>query len=121
MRVQAFPRPADLEKAESPASFYPGGAPRKEHAGSNPLRDSALFEFGSAVSRHKEVIVSFALIEVRSADEALELSRRFWKIAGDGEDDIRQVFGPVRVVTPDTGTAAAHHAIEGCGGWSRPG
>jgi len=41
------------------------------------------------------VIVSFALIEVRSADEALERSRRFWKIAGDGEDDIRQVFGPV--------------------------
>jgi len=71
--------------------------------------------------RHKEVIVSFALIEVRSADEALELSRRFWKIAGDGEDDIRQVFGPVGVVTPDIGTAAAHHAIEGCGGWSRPG
>lgn len=42
----------------------------------------------------KEVIVSFALIEVRSKDEAVELARRFWKIAGDGEGDIRQVFGP---------------------------
>ena len=42
----------------------------------------------------KEVIVSFALIEVRSQEEALELSRRFWKIVGDGEGDIRQVFGP---------------------------
>jgi hypothetical protein len=42
----------------------------------------------------KEVIVSFALIEVRSKDEALELSRRFWGIVGDGEGDIRQVFGP---------------------------
>jgi hypothetical protein len=42
----------------------------------------------------KEVIVSFALIDVRSAEEARELSRRFWKIAGDGEGDIRQVFGP---------------------------
>src|ERR1700724_1350947 len=42
----------------------------------------------------KEVIVSFALLEVRSHDEALELSRRFWKMAGDGEGDIRQVFGP---------------------------
>src|SRR5215467_5403558 len=40
----------------------------------------------------KEVIVSFALIEVRSKDEALELARRFWKLDGDG--DIRQVFGP---------------------------
>jgi hypothetical protein len=42
----------------------------------------------------KEVIVSFALLEVRSKDEALELARRFWKMIGDGEGDIRQVFGP---------------------------
>jgi hypothetical protein len=42
----------------------------------------------------KEVIVSFALIEVRTRDEAVELARRFWKIVGEGEGDIRQVFGP---------------------------
>jgi hypothetical protein len=42
----------------------------------------------------KEVIVSFALIEARSADEAVELARRFWRIVGDGEGDIRQVYGP---------------------------
>ena len=42
----------------------------------------------------KEVIVSFALIEVRSKEEALELTRRFWKMVGDGEGDVRQVFGP---------------------------
>jgi len=40
------------------------------------------------------VIVSFALIEARSEDEAVELARRFWKIGGDGEGDIRQVSGP---------------------------
>ena len=42
----------------------------------------------------KETIVSFALIEVRSKEEAIELSRRFWEIVKDGEGDIRQVFGP---------------------------
>jgi hypothetical protein len=42
----------------------------------------------------KETIVSFALIDVRSREEAIELSRRFWAIVGDGEGDIRQVFGP---------------------------
>lgn len=42
----------------------------------------------------KETIVSFALIEVRSKDEAIEVSRRFWQIVGDGEGDIRQVLGP---------------------------
>jgi hypothetical protein len=42
----------------------------------------------------KETIVSFALIDVRSKEEAIELSRRFWAIVKDGEGDIRQVFGP---------------------------
>lgn len=42
----------------------------------------------------KEAIVSFALIDVRSREEAIELSKRFWQIVGDGEGDIRQVFGP---------------------------
>jgi hypothetical protein len=42
----------------------------------------------------KEVIVSFALVEVRSKDEALEVARRFWELVGEGEGDVRQVFGP---------------------------
>jgi hypothetical protein len=42
----------------------------------------------------KEAVVGFALIEVRSKEEAIELSKRFWKIAGDREGEIRQVFGP---------------------------
>lgn len=42
----------------------------------------------------KEAIVSFALIEVRSKEEAIEISRRFWKIIGDGEGNVQQVFGP---------------------------
>ena len=42
----------------------------------------------------KEAIVSFALIEVRSKEEAIELSTRFWAIVKDGEGDIRQVYGP---------------------------
>ena len=60
----------------------------------------------------KEVIVSFALIEVRSKDEALELARRFWKMVGDGEGDIRQVFGPGELDDLRYRTAAAHRAIE---------
>jgi hypothetical protein len=42
----------------------------------------------------KEAVVGFALIEVRSREEAVEVSKRFWKIVGDGEGEIRQVFGP---------------------------
>jgi hypothetical protein len=42
----------------------------------------------------KEAVVGFALIDVRSKEEAIELSKRFWNIVGDGEGEIRQVFGP---------------------------
>lgn len=41
----------------------------------------------------KEAVVGFALIEARSQEEAIELARRFRKIVGDGESEIRQVFG----------------------------
>lgn len=42
----------------------------------------------------KEGVVGFALIEVRDREEAIELSKRFWKIVGDGAGVIKQVFGP---------------------------
>lgn len=42
----------------------------------------------------KEAIVSFALVEARSLEEAVEISRRFWKVIGNGEGNIQQVFGP---------------------------
>ncbi len=42
----------------------------------------------------KEAIISFALIDVRSKDEAIELSKRFWQITRNGTGYIHQVFGP---------------------------
>ena len=42
----------------------------------------------------KEVVISFALVDVRDRAEAVELSKRFWRIVGDGVGEIRQVFGP---------------------------
>ncbi len=42
----------------------------------------------------KEAIVGFALIEAKSKEEAVEYSKRFWKVVGDGEGKIYQVFGP---------------------------
>ncbi|WP_106401627.1 YciI family protein [Actinocorallia populi] len=41
----------------------------------------------------KDVVAGFALVEVRSKEEAIEVARRFRKIAGDGESQIWQVFG----------------------------
>jgi hypothetical protein len=52
----------------------------------------------------KEVIGGFALIQAKSKEEAIELTKRFLKVAGDGESEIRQIaeaedYGPE--FTPD--------------------
>jgi hypothetical protein len=40
----------------------------------------------------KEAVGGFALVEVRSKEEAIELARRFRAIVGDGQSVIQQVF-----------------------------
>jgi len=55
----------------------------------------------------KELIAGFALLEARSKEHAIELTRQFLDVAGEGECEIRQIF------TASEGTghdAAAHHA-----------
>jgi hypothetical protein len=41
----------------------------------------------------KELTGGFALVEVKTRDEAIEWARRFRKIVGDGESVIQEVFG----------------------------
>ena len=41
----------------------------------------------------KELIGGFALIEVKSREEAIEWAKRFRKIVGDGDSLIQEVFG----------------------------
>jgi hypothetical protein len=40
----------------------------------------------------KEVIGGFALIKAGSKAEAIELTKRFLEVAGDGESEIRQLY-----------------------------
>ena len=40
----------------------------------------------------KEVIGGFALLEATSKEHAIELTRKFLEVAGDGECEIRQIF-----------------------------
>jgi hypothetical protein len=39
----------------------------------------------------KEVVGGFALIQVRSKEEAVEWTKRFLRVAGDGESEVRQI------------------------------
>ena len=42
----------------------------------------------------KELLAGFAIIQVKSLEEAVEWAKRFRKIVGDGESEIVQLFGP---------------------------
>lgn len=41
----------------------------------------------------KEIIGGFALIQVESKQQAVEFIQRFMKLAGDGECELRQIYG----------------------------
>ena len=40
----------------------------------------------------KELVAGFALLQVKSKEEAIEHTRNFLKVAGDGETEIREVY-----------------------------
>ena len=42
----------------------------------------------------KELIGGFAIIQAKSKDEAIALTKRFLNVAGDGESEIRQLHEP---------------------------
>lgn len=42
----------------------------------------------------KELIVGYAIVQVKTREEAIELARRFMNVAGDGEGELRQLMGP---------------------------
>lgn len=41
----------------------------------------------------KELVAGFALIQVQSKEEAIDFTRRFLAVAGDGETEIRELHG----------------------------
>lgn len=42
----------------------------------------------------KEAVVGWAIVEVASKDEAIELSKKFWQIVGDGQGTIQRIYDP---------------------------
>jgi hypothetical protein len=58
----------------------------------------------------KELIAGFALLQADSREHAVELTRRFLQVAGDGECEIRQVFDGEGCV-PEFASADAAAAV----------
>ncbi len=61
----------------------------------------------------KELIGGWALTEVDSKEEAIELTKRFLEIAGGGESTLRRIFGPEDFPADfDPAALAAHQAAD---------
>ena len=63
------------------------GARVRKSAGTVTVTDGPFAE-------SKEVIGGFAILQANSREEAIELTRQFLAVAGDGECEIRQIFTP---------------------------
>ena len=59
----------------------------------------------------KELIAGFALFEVRSKEEAIQWSQRFMEVAGEGENEIRQIFEG-GTCAPEGAEAEYHHRAQ---------
>jgi len=42
----------------------------------------------------KELVVGWAIVKVESKEEAIEMSKRFWRMVGDGSGIIQRIFEP---------------------------
>jgi len=71
-----------------------GGLGPVEEATKVTYKDGEFTVLDGPFTEAKELIGGWALLEVRDKAEAIEWTKRFLRIAGDGESTIRQVFGP---------------------------
>lgn len=51
----------------------------------------------------KEIVGGFAILEAKSKAEIIEQNKRFLKVAGDGETEIRKLYGPEDFAPPCAG------------------
>jgi hypothetical protein len=56
------------------------------------LADGNITVTDGPFTESKELVGGFALLEAKSKADAIELTRKFLRVAGDGECEIRQLF-----------------------------
>ena len=70
----------------------PTGCSRARRAPRVRLSGGKLTVTDGPFTETKELIAGFAIVQVKSKREAIELAERFLKLAGDGESEIRQMY-----------------------------
>src|ERR1700722_10567929 len=81
------------ESAKAGILVMTGGLQRPTKGTHEKVSGGSFTVIGS-FAETKELIDGFALIEVKSREEAVEVARRFMSIAGDGVGEILAVYEP---------------------------
>jgi len=58
----------------------------------------------------KEAVVGWAIVKVNTKQDAIELSKKFWRLVGDGTGIIQRIFEPGEGVLGDIDTAPTSSA-----------
>ncbi len=80
------------EMAKSGILLMTGGLQRPTKGTQVKLSGGKFTATDGPFAETKEVIDGFALIQVKSREEAIEIARRFMSVAGDGDGEVLQVY-----------------------------
>jgi hypothetical protein len=58
----------------------------------------------------KELVVGWAIVKVDTKEEAIEMSKRFWRLVGDGSGIIQRIYEPGEGVLGEIETTPAGSA-----------
>jgi len=70
------------------------------------LRNGQVSVTDGPFTETKELIGGFAILQAKSKEEAIELTKRFLAVAGDGETEIRQLYEPSDFANDSTANKA---------------
>jgi hypothetical protein len=65
------------------------------------LSDGKFIVTDGPFAETKELIAGYAILNAASKPEAIEWTRRFLKVMGEGECEVRQMFGPGSEACPE--------------------
>ena len=82
------------ENFKSGALILTGGILPVKNGGARVRASGGQITVDGPYTETKELTGGFAILQAKSREEAIELTRRFLKIAGDGECELHQIEEP---------------------------
>jgi hypothetical protein len=79
------------ETTKSGALILTGGLLPTAKGGARVRARGGEITFDGPFTETKEIVGGFAILEAKSLEEAIEMTTRFLKIAGDGECELHQI------------------------------